>query len=160
MKKTVILGLAAMVLLVIISWMKPPQKPHPINFTIPKGWPKSAYDFKSNPLTEEGFALGKKLFYDVRLSKDNSISCGTCHQQFAAFTTFDHPLSHGINNQQTSRNAPALQNLAWQTNFMADGGITHLDLQPLAPITAENEMAETLENVIAKIKSDKAYQTG
>jgi len=159
MKKTVILSLSAMVLLVIISWINAPKKTHPIAFPIPKGWPKPAYDFKSNPLTEEGFALGKKLFYDVRLSKDNSISCGTCHQQFAAFTTFDHPLSHGINNQQTTRNAPALQNLAWQSNFMADGGITHLDLQPLAPITAENEMGETLENIIAKIKSDKAYQT-
>lgn len=157
MKKALILGLTAMVLLMVLSWIKAPQKPHPIKFIVPKGWPQPSYDFKRNPLTEEGFALGKKLFYDPRLSKDNSISCGTCHQQFAAFSTFDHPLSHGFNNQQTSRNAPALQNLAWQTNFMADGGITHLDLQPLAPITAENEMAETLENIIAKIKADKEY---
>ncbi len=157
MKKAVILGLVAMVLLVMISWMNAPPKPHPIKFPIPKGWPQPVYDFKSNPLTEESFELGKKLFYDGRLSKDNQISCGTCHQQFAAFTTFDHPLSHGFNNQQTTRNAPALQNLAWQRNFMADGGITHLDLQPLAPITAENEMAETLENIIAKIKKDKEY---
>ena len=157
MKKALILGLTAMVLLMVLSWIKAPQKPHPIKFIVPKGWPQPSYDFKSNPLTEEGFALGKKLFYDPRLSKDNSISCGTCHQQFAAFSTFDHPLSHGFNNQQTLRNAPAIQNLAWQTNFMADGGITHLDLQPLAPITAENEMAETLENIIAKIKADKEY---
>jgi cytochrome c peroxidase len=157
MRKSGILGLTAIVLLMIISWINAPKKTHPIKFPIPKGWPQPLYDFKSNPLTEEGFALGKKLFYDGRLSKDNSISCGTCHQQFAAFTTFDHPLSHGFNNQQTSRNAPALQNLAWQSNFMADGGITHLDLQPLAPITAENEMAETLENIIAKIKTDKEY---
>jgi len=158
MSKAGILGLTSMVLLVIISWMNAPKKPHPIRFPIPKGWPQPLYDFKNNPLTEEGFALGKKLFYDGRLSKDNQISCGTCHQQFAAFTTFDHPLSHGFNNQQTTRNAPSLQNLAWQTNFMADGGITHLDLQPLAPITAENEMAETLENIIAKIKADKEYK--
>jgi cytochrome c peroxidase len=157
MKKWGILGLSAIVLLIIVSWIKAPKKPHPLKFPTPKGWPQPVYDFNSNPLTEEGFALGKKLFYEGRLSKDNQISCGTCHQQFAAFTTFDHPLSHGFNNLQTTRNAPALQNLAWQSNFMADGGITHLDLQPLAPITAENEMAETLENSIAKIKADKAY---
>ena len=42
---------------------------------------------------------------------------------------------------------------------MADGGITHLDLQPLAPITAENEMAETIQNVLKKLKSDKTYQS-
>lgn len=130
----------------------------PLSFVIPKGWPKPVYDFKNNPLTKEGFELGRKLFYDVRLSKDCSLSCGSCHQQFAAFATYDHNLSHGFNNAQTTRNAPGLFNLAWTKNFMADGGINHLDLQPLAPITAPNEMAETLENVMAKLKSDSAYK--
>lgn len=134
------------------------NKTTPIKFIVPQGWAKPAYDFKSNPLTKEGFELGRKLFYDERLSKDNSISCATCHQQFAAFSTFDHNLSHGFNNSFTTRNAPALQNLAWQKDFMADGGINHLDLQPLAPMTAENEMAETIENVINKLKKDSAYR--
>ncbi len=133
------------------------HKTTPLKFVVPKGWPKPLYDFKNNPLTKEGFELGKKLFYDERLSKDSSISCGSCHQQFAAFTTFDHNLSHGYNNSFTTRNAPALQNLAWQKEFMADGGINHLDLQPLAPITAENEMGETIESVIQKLKRDTAY---
>ncbi len=130
----------------------------PLPFTVPKGWPKPAYDFKNNPLTKEGFELGRKLFYDGRLSKDGNFSCGSCHQQFAAFSTYDHNLSHGFNNAQTTRNAPGLFNLAWTKNFMADGGISHLDLQPLAPITAPNEMAETLENVMAKLKADSAYR--
>ncbi len=133
-------------------------KPKPIPFTIPKGWPQPVYDFSKNPLTEEGFALGRQLFYDTRLSRDGNFSCGSCHQQFGAFATYDHPLSHGIDNAQTTRNAPGLFNMAWQKEYMWDGGINHLDLQPLAPITATNEMGETIENVIGKLKSDKTYR--
>jgi cytochrome c peroxidase len=133
------------------------HQPTPLKFTVPKGWPKPIYNFKNNPLTVEGFELGKKLFYDERLSKDSTISCASCHQQFSAFATYDHNFSHGYNNTFTTRNAPALQNLAWQKEFMWDGGINHLDVQPITPILAENEMAETLENVIKKLKKDTAY---
>jgi len=130
----------------------------PITFTVPKGWPAPQYNFADNPLTKEGFELGKKLFYDGRLSKDGNFSCATCHQQFAAFSTIDHDLSHGFNNGLTTRNAPGLFNLAWQKDFMWDGGINHLDLQPLAPITSINEMGESLDSVLLKIKADKEYK--
>jgi cytochrome c peroxidase len=133
-------------------------KTTPLKFVVPKNWQQPVYDFKSNPLTKEGFELGKKLFYDELLSKDGSISCASCHQQFAAFTTYDHNVSHGFNNSFTTRNAPALQNLAWQKELMWDGGIVHLDLQPLAPITATNEMGETIENVINKLKASIDYK--
>lgn len=158
MKQLKIIYIVCLLTIMGIGWITDGNKPHPLKFIIPKGWPDPVYDFKNNPLTQEGFDLGKKLFYDGRLSKDGTFSCGSCHQQFAAFTTMDHNLSHGFNNSLTIRNAPALQNLAWQKNFMADGGITHLDLQPLAPITAENEMAETIQNVINKLKADKVYR--
>lgn len=133
-------------------------KPKTLAFKVPQGWPSPVYDFTKNPLTEEGFALGRKLFYDTQLSRDGSLSCGSCHQQFGAFNTYDHPLSHGIDNTQTTRNAPGLFNLAWQKEFMWDGGINHLDLQPLAPITAANEMGETIEGVIRKLRTDKEYR--
>ncbi len=129
-----------------------------ILFKVPAGWPEPVYDFKENPLTEEGFLLGRKLFYDGRLSKDGNFPCASCHQQFAAFSTYDHNLSHGYNNALTTRNAPGLYNLAWQKEFMYDGGINHLDLQPLAPITAENEMNETIENVLQKLRKDEEYR--
>jgi cytochrome c peroxidase len=142
-----------------VSWISfRPPKTHPIQFVVPKGWPQPVYDFKSNPVTEEGFQLGRKLFYDGRLSKDGNFACASCHQQFAAFATYDHNLSHGYNNSFTKRNAPPLFNLAWQKEFMWDGGINHLDLQPLAPITDTNEMAETIDNVLKKIKADTAYK--
>jgi cytochrome c peroxidase len=130
----------------------------PVTFQVPKGWPAPVYDFASNPLTKEGIALGRQLFYDTRLSKDGTISCGTCHQQFGAFNTYDHAQSHGINNSLTTRNAPGLFNLAWQKEFMWDGGINHLDLQPLAPITASNEMGETIAAVLQKLKADSRYR--
>lgn len=130
----------------------------PLKFVVPKGWPAPQYNFAANPLTKEGFELGKKLFYDGRLSKDGNFSCASCHQQFAAFSTIDHDFSHGFNNTFTSRNAPALFNLAWQKDFMWDGGVNHLDLQPLAPITASNEMGEALDSVLAKLKADKQYR--
>ncbi len=132
-------------------------KPKPVKFIVPKGWPKPVYDFSKNPLTEEGIALGKELFYEGKFSKDNTFSCGSCHQQFGAFNTYDHNLSHGVDNGFTTRNAPGLFNLAWQKEFMWDGGINHLDLQPLAPITAENEMGESIEAVISKLRADKKY---
>jgi len=148
------------VLFTALAWITTgvPPKPTPMALPIPAGWPAPRYDSKKNPLTLEGFLLGRKLFYDERLSRDSTLSCASCHQQFGAFATFDHSLSHGINNSLTTRNAPALQNLAWLDAYMWDGGISHLDLQPLAPLTATNEMGETLAGVIHKLRRDTGYQ--
>lgn len=131
----------------------------PIRLTIPNGWPKPAFDiFAGNPLTEEAFQLGRKLFYDGRLSKDGNFACSSCHQQFAAFATYDHDLSHGFNDAFTTRNAPGLFNLAWMTTYHWDGGINHIEVQPLAPLTAVNEMAESIDNVLLKLKKDPVYK--
>jgi cytochrome c peroxidase len=135
------------------------HKAEPVRLTVPQGWPQPVYNFKENPLTKEGIELGRRLFYDGRLSKDGNFPCASCHQQFAAFATFDHDFSHGFNNSLTTRNAPALFNLAWQPAFMYDGGINHLDLQPLAPLTAPNEMGETINGVLQKLRADKTYRT-
>ena len=130
----------------------------PISFPLPEGWPQPVYDFSKNPVTKEGFELGRKLFYDGRLSKDGNFPCASCHQQFGAFATYDHPLSHGYNNSFTVRNAPALFNLAWQKEFMYDGGVNHLDVQPLVPITSDNEMHEVIDSIVAKLKKDAIYK--
>lgn len=133
-------------------------KPTPITFKVPKGWPQPVTNiFADNKLNEEGFQLGKKLFYDSRLSKDGEVSCASCHQPFSAFSTFDHDLSHGIGNTLTTRNAPALMNLAWMSSYHWDGGINHIEVQPLSPLTAANEMGQSLDTILAMIKSDKIY---
>jgi cytochrome c peroxidase len=134
-------------------------KPKPIKFVVPKGFPRPPTNiFENNILTEEGFELGKKIFYDTRLSSDGQVSCESCHQQFAAFTTYDHDFSHGINDKHTNRNAPTLVNLAWMKEMHWDGSINHLEVQPLAPITDPNEMGETLESFMAKISADGNYR--
>ncbi len=126
-------------------------------FAIPEGWPKPIYDFSQNKLSAEKIELGKALFYDPILSRNNLISCASCHSQYTAFTHVDHALSHGIEDRIGTRNAPVLMNLAWQNLFMHDGAVHHLDLQALAPISNENEMDESLENVVLKLQSSKIY---
>lgn len=123
----------------------------------PSYFPKPTYNFSQNKITPEGFTLGRRLFYDPILSKDYFISCASCHQQFAAFAHVDHTLAHGIYGRIGNRNAPGIQNLIWKDAFMQDGGITHLDLQPLAPITNSLEMDESLVNIIQKLKKDSSY---
>lgn len=129
-----------------------------LKFDIPPGFPDPTYKFENNTPTQQGFELGRKLFYDGRLSQDGNFPCSSCHQQFAAFCTFDHPRSHGFNNQFTLRNAPGLFNIAWVSNGLHwDGGINNLEVQPLAPLTAPNEMAEMVDNVVNKLKADPNY---
>lgn len=137
---------------------QPPHKLTYLQLVVPKGWPKPPTNiFASNPLTEEGFQLGRKLFYDARLSKDSNFSCAGCHQQFAAFATYDHDFSHGFNNSFTTRNAPGLFNLAWQKELHWDGGINHIEVQPLSPLTAANEMSTSLPEILKKLKADTTY---
>ena len=135
-----------------------PHKLTYLKLVVPKGWPKPSADvFASNPLTEEGFQLGRKLFYDGRLSRDGKFPCASCHQQFAAFSTFAHDYSHGFNNSFTTRNAPGLFNLAWMKEMHWDGGINHLEVQPLSPLTANNEMAASLPTILKMLNGDSAY---
>jgi cytochrome c peroxidase len=128
-----------------------------VELQIPKGFPKPLYEFKNNKPTPQGFLLGRKLFHDPVLSKDSSTSCSSCHQRFAAFAHIDHSLSHGINGLIGTRNVPPIQNIIWQKNFMWDGGVNHIEVQPLSPITNPKEMDESLENIIVKLKRNPVY---
>lgn len=130
-----------------------------IAFQIPQGWPAPVYQFDSNnPLSKAGFKLGRKLFFEVKLSRDNTVSCGSCHQPFAAFSQLDHNISHGVDERIGTRNSPSLFNLNWHTSFFWDGGVNHIELQPFGPITNPLEMDETLANVVAKLQADETYK--
>lgn len=126
-------------------------------FAVPSNFPEPTYNFSNNPVTEAGFTLGKKLFYDEILSLDGTIACATCHIQTSAFTQHGHDLSHGINDLLTLRNTPPVQNMAWKRFFMLDGGVLDLDLFAINPITAHNEMGETMANVLEKLRNHKDY---
>lgn len=132
--------------------------PKPMPLAVPANFPAPAYNFTGNTLTEEGFALGRKLFYDPLLSRNNTISCGSCHIQGSAFTHHGHNVSHGIDDKLGTRNSPPIMNLAWSTSFFWDGGVFNLDLQPVAPIENPVEMDETMPNVLAKLNASAEYK--
>ena len=102
--------------------------------------------------------FGRYLFYDATLSVDSSTSCGTCHQQFAAFAHIDHAVSHGVLGRIGTRNVPALQNLQQQTSFMWDGAFEHLAMQSINPLTGHAEMGSTLPDVLARVARNPRYQ--
>lgn len=127
-------------------------------FERPSHFPPTVYAFDKNEITEDKFLLGKKIFYDVRLSKDFTVSCGSCHIQSNAFAQFGHDVSHGVDDRLGRRNSPSLVNLAWMTNFMWDGGVVDLDLQPLAPISAHDEMDMLFDDVLDRLREVDEYK--
>lgn len=129
-----------------------------LEFTIPANFPEPSYKISLNPPTEKGFELGKKLFYDGDLASDGVVACGFCHIQDFAFTHHTHIVSHGVDGVLGTRNAQPLHNLAFMKEFTWDGAATHLDLQPVIPITAETEMNETIANVLLKLQSNPEYE--
>jgi len=130
----------------------------PLEVSVPSNFPAMAYNLEGNPPTQKGFELGKKLFYDGRLSSDGLVSCGFCHMQENAFTHHGHTVSHGVNNLMGTRNAPPIQNMAYQTAFMWDGATNNLDLQALIPLTNPIEMDGNLEQILVMMKGDPTYR--
>jgi cytochrome c peroxidase len=128
-----------------------------VYFYVPKNWSKPAYNFSKNPLTKSKIELGRALFYDPILSRNNTISCASCHSQYNAFAHSDHKLSHGIEDKIGTRNAPAISNLAWSKVFMWDGSVHHLDAQAIAPMSNPIEMDEKIDHVVTKLQQSKIY---
>lgn len=132
---------------------------HPLfaGFLKPANFPEPVYNFEHNKISEAGFNLGKKLFFDPLLSRDNSISCGSCHISHYAFTQHSHRVSHGIDDLEGIRNSMPIMNLAWANSFFWDGGVFHLDLAPIAPIENPVEMDDKMANVLRKLSASNTY---
>lgn len=126
-------------------------------FVQPSHFPAPAYRLQENPVTEPGFVLGRKLFFDEQLSGNRTISCASCHIPSSAFTQHGHAVSHGVEDRLGRRNSPPVMNLAWQTNFGWDGGVFHLDLFALVPIAAHEEMDFTMQGVVQRLSRDAQY---
>lgn len=111
-----------------------------------------------NRLTAEGIELGRRLFYDVRLSGNNRISCASCHHQDLAFSDGLALTNLGVSGKQLSRHAPVLFNLAWANHGLFwDGGATNLESQALGPLTNEDEMHQDLYELEAELKAVPDY---
>jgi cytochrome c peroxidase len=129
----------------------------PWDVSLPAHFGATVYDLERQPITKEGFELGRKLFYDPILSRDNTVSCGSCHIQYSAFTQHGHPVSHGIDNQLGRRNSLPIQNVLWQEHFLWDGGVRNLELVALNAISSSFEMDEDPANVLVKLQNDPDY---
>ncbi|WP_115899899.1 cytochrome-c peroxidase [Tenacibaculum gallaicum] len=114
----------------------------------------------NNPLTEEGIALGKKLFFDPILSKDNTQSCASCHNPKRAFTD-DTQFSEGVDGKFGTRNSMPLFNLAWNFDerFMWDGKELSIERQVFSPVRNPIEMHSNWENVAEKLQEHAEYPT-
>jgi cytochrome c peroxidase len=155
MKK--ILVVFALSIVLLTSCKKGDDTKTDVSFVRPSNFPEPKYNFNNNPVTTAGFELGRKLFYDPILSRDNSTSCGSCHVSFSAFTHHGHAVSHGIDNKLGTRNAPPVMNMAWSDEFMWDGGINQLDLLPIAPIENPVEMDLEFAEAVRKVKANAVY---
>lgn len=124
--------------------------------SFPNYFPELTYE--SLPLSKNKIELGRRLFYEGRLSGNNTVSCGFCHIQENAFTHHGHTVSHGVDDRIGIRNAPPVQNMAFLNRFMWDGVIHDLDLQAVGPITDFNEMDSNFPEIIEKLSTDEEYR--
>lgn len=132
---------------------------HPVELKVPTNFPKPSLDI-NNALTTEGIALGRLLFFDVKLSGNNSISCASCHRPELAFTDAVPQTNIGFTGIPLPRNASALINLAWANNGLNWDGISNsLQAQALIPLTDLHEMNEKLPELEAELKRIPDYVT-
>lgn len=131
----------------------PPEK---IILSTPPHFGKNYQIPEDNPMTREGIALGRRLFYDKILSKDSSISCASCHQQQKAFTD-GRATSLGIGGHSLTRSAMSLVNLLWTDRFFWDGRTHSLEEQALIPIQDSKEMGLSLEELVIRLKNSSVY---
>ncbi len=123
------------------------------NWDIPKTIPYP----KDNPLTKEKVALGKKLFFDPRLSRNNDISCSSCHNPKYGWSDAREK-AIGDQNKTGRRNSPTIINSAYLNLFFHDGRASSLEEQALGPIESEVEMNIKIDQLVKKLKGIKEYQ--
>ena len=111
-----------------------------------------------NPLTQQAVELGRRLFYDPRLSGNNQISCATCHIQQLAFTD-GRKTGVGASGTPLEFNSMSLANLMWgPQHFFWNGRADSLEGQALIPIEHPDEMDQDLDELPAELSRDRVYQ--
>lgn len=129
--------------------------PTPYYLEIPDGFTEHRIP-ESNLLSKEGIALGKMLFYEPLLSRNQNISCGSCHIQENAFTN-PKRLSVGTNGEESSMHSMALFNLAWQPHYFWNGREKTLENQALKPVVNPLEMDMTWPEVESRLNNHTEY---
>lgn len=109
-----------------------------------------------NPMSLEKVELGRKLFFDKRLSIDETVSCATCHVPGFAFTD-RKKVSQGVKGRKTERNAPTLLNAGYLPTVMFDAHLTSLEMQVIVPIQEHVEMDMKMSELIKRLRGIKEY---
>lgn len=115
------------------------------------------FSLSSKTRVETKADLGKKLFFDTRLSKNNKISCASCHKPEFAFADTS-AVSLGVYGRAGKRNSPSVMNMNSREVFFYDGRAKTLEEQATFPIQDHNEMDILLDNAFERIINDKIYQ--
>jgi len=145
-----------MIGLLLFSCGKDAIETTPYPLQIPQGLSPMVIP-SDNPLTVEGVELGRKLFYDPLLSKNNSQSCASCHQQSLGFTDHGLQFSVGVDGIAGDRNSMPLINLGWSPRFFWDGRALTLEQQIFQPVTNPIEMNTTWPEVEDKLNAHATY---
>lgn len=131
--------------------------PYPMDSIIPNTPYFGKYSIpEDNPITVQGVELGRMLFYEKMLSKDNTMSCANCHKQEFAFTDGE-AVSVGVDGIAGSRSSMSIQNLIWDKDFFWDGRSKSLEEQALIPIEDPIELHQSLDDAIEKLKNSEIY---
>jgi cytochrome c peroxidase len=113
----------------------------------------------NNPISSEKIALGRKLFFDRRLSHNNTFSCAMCHIPEQGFSSNEMATAVGIEGQTVRRNSPTVYNVAYASLLFHDGRENTLEQQVWGPLLASNEMGNpSIGYVVDTIKSLEDYQ--
>ncbi len=110
-----------------------------------------------NPMSAEKVKLGKKLFFDPRLSGNGTISCASCHDPNKGWAD-DQKFSLGAHGQPTTRNVPSVVNVGLHRTFFWDGRAASLEEQALAPMTNPDEMDISLEQLESRLRNINGYR--
>ena len=130
--------------------------PQPYEFDLPDHFPQMIIP-ADNPMTVDGVALGRRLFYDPILSADNSLSCAGCHMPEANFTD-NLAVSPGIDGISGVRSSMSLLNVGFNNNgFFWDGRVLTLEEQALLPVEDPIELHNTWTDVVADLRVDDLY---
>lgn len=143
----------------IKSWLADPANHTELKPELPLGLSEGKIPdgvLESNPLTRAKIELGRQLYFDPRLSSDNTISCGSCHAPDKGYA-FDSQFGIGVGGQQGGRNSPVSYNRILSTLQFWDGRAVSLEDQAVGPIANPIEMANTHDVCVETLKSIEGY---
>ena len=132
-----------------------PEITNSFEVNIPKGFPEIRYP-ADNKYSEERWALGKRLFFDPILSKNNTISCASCHKPEFAFSDVV-AFSLGDSGISGRGNAPTLANIAYHPYLTRAGGVPTIEMQILVPIQEHDEFNTNILDIAEKLNRDSSY---